>query len=174
MTRDRFPWNLNPAKARAEVDALGHDPKTIADLNQLPYVECCILETPRLQLPSLFLFNECIADTSVDGHRIPRGTVDAVLLHKAMVAESQGGTTFRPERWFIRDSSAIDQARVRDHLAFGAGPRQCPGQNMALREATIILALILRHFDDIKVNHSPNGVRGKAAFTYWPENLELR
>ncbi|KAF4718989.1 hypothetical protein FOZ63_028027, partial [Perkinsus olseni] len=42
--------SLNPhvqAKARAEVDALGHDPKTIADLNQLSYVECCILEALR-------------------------------------------------------------------------------------------------------------------------------
>ncbi|KAF4647483.1 hypothetical protein FOZ61_004108, partial [Perkinsus olseni] len=42
--------SLNPqfqTKARAEVDALGHDPKTIADLNRLSYVECCILEALR-------------------------------------------------------------------------------------------------------------------------------
>ncbi|KAF4758233.1 hypothetical protein FOZ63_024679 [Perkinsus olseni] len=169
--------SLNPhiqAKARAKVDALGHDLKTKADLNQLPYVECCILETLRLQPPGLLLLHECIADTSVEGHRIPCGTVVATLLHKAMVADSQGGTTFGPERWLTNDGVSIDQSLVRDHLAFGGGPRQCPGQNMALKEATIILALILRHFDEIKHNHSPSCVRGKATFTYGPENLELQ
>ncbi|KAF4723084.1 hypothetical protein FOZ62_019950, partial [Perkinsus olseni] len=72
-----------------------HDPKTIADLNQLPYVECCILETLRLQPPAVFLLNECIRDTVLDGKRIPSGTVVATLFRKAMVAESQGGKTFK-------------------------------------------------------------------------------
>ncbi|KAF4734290.1 hypothetical protein FOZ63_028621, partial [Perkinsus olseni] len=152
--------SLNPqfqTKARAEVDALGHDPKTIADLNRLSYVECCILEALRLQPPGLLLFNECIADTSIEGHRIPRGTVVATLLHKAMVAEAQGGTTFGPERWLTNDGVSIDQSL-----------------NMAIKEATIILALILRNFGDIKLTHSPSCVHGKAIFTYGPENLELQ
>ncbi|KAF4680239.1 hypothetical protein FOZ60_013855 [Perkinsus olseni] len=169
--------SLNPhiqAKARAEVDALRHDPKTIADLNQLPYVECCILETLRLQPPAVFLLNECIRDTVLDGKRIPSGTVVATLFRKAMVAESQGGKTFKPQRWLTHDGSAVDQSLVRDHLAFGGGPRQCPGQNMALKEATIILTLILRYFDDIKFAHSPASVRGEVSFIYGPQNLELR
>ncbi|KAF4680186.1 hypothetical protein FOZ60_013908 [Perkinsus olseni] len=189
-----YNLSLNPqiqAKARVEVDALGHDPKTIADLNKLPYVECCILETLRLQSPSRFLLNECVDDTVLDGKPVPAGTVVAVLQHQVMV-KSRGGTTYkylalwpvafnmtflnhlRPERWLTNDGVSIDRALVRDHLAFGGGPRQCPGQNMALKEATIILALILRFFDDIELNHSPSCVRGKITFTYGPENLELQ
>ncbi|KAF4684775.1 hypothetical protein FOZ60_007332 [Perkinsus olseni] len=90
--------SLNPhiqAKARAEVDTLGHDPKTIADLNQLPYVECCILETLRLQSPSVFLLHECVDDTLLDGKPVPAGTVVAVLQHQVMVSKSQGGTIYK-------------------------------------------------------------------------------
>ncbi|KAF4667516.1 hypothetical protein FOL46_002497 [Perkinsus olseni] len=171
-----YNLSLNPriqAKARAEVDALGHDPKTIADLNRLAYVECCILETLRLQSPSRFLLNECVDDTMLDGKPVPAGTVVAVLQHQVMV-KSRGGTTYKPERWLTNDGVSIDRALVRDHLAFGGGPRQCPGQNMALKEATIILASILRFFDDIRLNHLPTRVRGKITFTYGPENLELQ
>ncbi|KAF4680185.1 hypothetical protein FOZ60_013906 [Perkinsus olseni] len=134
--------SLNPhiqAKARAEVDALGHDPKTKEDLNRLPYVECCVLETLRLQPPGVVLLHESVRDTFLVGKPIPSGTVVITLQRKAMLARSQGGTTFKPERWFIPDSSEIDQGRVRDHLAFGGGPRQCPGQNMAIREAMTII-----------------------------------
>ncbi|KAF4686317.1 hypothetical protein FOZ63_002109, partial [Perkinsus olseni] len=97
---------------------------TIADLNQLPYVECCILETLRLQPPAVFLLNECIRDTVLDGKRIPCGTVVATLFRKAMVAESQGGKTFKPQRWLTHDGSAVDQSLVRDHLAFGGTRRK--------------------------------------------------
>ncbi|KAF4709030.1 hypothetical protein FOZ62_012655, partial [Perkinsus olseni] len=137
--------SLNPhiqAKARAEVDALGHDPKTIADLNQLPYVECCILETLRLQSPSVFLLHECVDDTLLDGKPVPAGTVVAVLQHQVMVSKSQGGTTYQPERWLTNDGVSIDQSL-----------------NMAIKEATMIMVLILRFFDDIRLNHSPSCVR---------------
>ncbi|KAF4656730.1 hypothetical protein FOZ61_006720 [Perkinsus olseni] len=169
--------SFNPhiqAKARAEVDALGHDPKTIADLNRLAYVECCILETLRLQPPGVVLLHECVRDTFLVGKPIPPGTVVITLQRKAMMAHSQGGTTFKPERWFIPDSSEIDQGRVRDHLAFGGGPRQCPGQNMAIKEAMTIITLILRHFDDVKNSHSPANVRGEVTFTYGPKDFELQ
>ncbi|EER03300.1 cytochrome p450, putative [Perkinsus marinus ATCC 50983] len=122
-------------KARAEVDGLGHDPDTIEDLDELVYVKCCILEALRLQPPGVLLLNECTHDTELNGHRIPSGTKVTTLLHKAMITEAQGGKNFDPERWLLPDGSSIDQARVRDHLAFGGGPRQCPGQNMAIKEA---------------------------------------
>ncbi|KAF4685753.1 hypothetical protein FOZ63_001997, partial [Perkinsus olseni] len=82
------------AKARAEVDALGRDPETMKNVDELPLVECCVLEALRLQPPAVILFHECITDTSLNGKTIPSGTSVATLLRKAMVEESQGGTTF--------------------------------------------------------------------------------
>ncbi|KAF4664307.1 hypothetical protein FOZ61_000960 [Perkinsus olseni] len=167
---------LNPciqSEARAEVDALGHDPETMEDLNLVPYIECCVLEALRLQPPSAFLLHECIADTSLNGKTVPPGTVVITLIRKAMVTTSQGGTIFKPERWLSRDGSAVDRTRAREHLAFGGGPRQCPGQNMAIIEATIVVALILRHFDGLRLRNTPENVRGEIKLTYGPKNLEL-
>ncbi|KAF4729465.1 hypothetical protein FOZ63_001866 [Perkinsus olseni] len=167
---------LNPCiqnQARAEVDALGRDPETMKDVDELPLVECCVLEALRLQPPSVMLLNECITDTSLKGKTIPSGTLVVTLLRKAMVQESQGGTNFKPERWLTHDGSAVDRPRTREHLAFGDGPRQCPGQRMALIEATTIISLILRHFDNLKLKNSPESVRGDLKFSYGPKNFEL-
>ncbi|EER09045.1 cytochrome P450, putative [Perkinsus marinus ATCC 50983] len=152
-------------KARAEVDGLGHDPDTIEDLDELVYVKCCILEALRLQPPGVLLLNECTHDTELNGHRIPSGTKVTTLLHKAMITEAQGGKNFDPERWLLPGGSSIDQARVRDHLAFGGGPRQCPGQNMAIKEAVVILTLLLRNFGSMSLTCPAASVIDVFAFT---------
>ncbi|EER19080.1 cytochrome p450, putative, partial [Perkinsus marinus ATCC 50983] len=154
-------------RARVEVDALGHDPNATEDLDRLVFVKCCILEALRLQPPAVFLLHECTHDTELDGRRIQAGTNVLTLFRKAMVADA-------PKRWLLPDGSSIDQARERDHLAFGGGPRQCPGKNMAVKEAVVILTLILRHFNSISLNCPPSFVRGEATFTYGPLNLELQ
>ncbi|KAF4738159.1 hypothetical protein FOZ62_006601, partial [Perkinsus olseni] len=151
----------------------GRDPETMKNVDELPLVECCVLEALRLQPPAVILFHECITDTSLNGKTIPSGTSVATLLRKAMVEESQGGTTFEPERWLHHGGSAVDRSRARQHLAFGGGPRQCPGQKMAIIEATIIVALILRHFDSLRFKNDPESVRGDLKFTYGPKNFEL-
>ncbi|KAF4689206.1 hypothetical protein FOZ60_001979 [Perkinsus olseni] len=46
---------LNPCiqnQARAEVDALGRDPETMKDVDELPLVECCVLEALRVSFQS--------------------------------------------------------------------------------------------------------------------------
>ncbi|KAF4719395.1 hypothetical protein FOZ62_011485, partial [Perkinsus olseni] len=137
-------------KARAEVDQLGHDPQTIEDLEGLSFIECCLLETLRVQPVAGLLPHECVETTALDGKEIQPGTVVVVMLRKAMTALSEGGTQFKPERWLDRDGSGVDRLRARDHLGFGGGPRQCPGQSMALKEGTILLATVLRRFDRIR------------------------
>ncbi|KAF4678256.1 hypothetical protein FOZ60_016847, partial [Perkinsus olseni] len=167
---------LNPciqSKARAEVDALGRDPETMTDVDELPLVECCVLEALRLQPPTVMILLESITETSLNGKTIPSGTAVVTLLRKAMVQESQGGTIFKPERWLTHDGSAVDRLRTREHLAFGGGPRQCPGQRMAIIETTIIVTLILRHFNDLRFRNSSESVRGEMMFNYGPKNLEL-
>ncbi|EER09046.1 cytochrome P450, putative [Perkinsus marinus ATCC 50983] len=161
-------------KARAEVDGLGHDPDTIEDLEELVYIKCCILEALRLEPPAVLLLHECTHDTELNGHQIPSGTNVMTLLRKVMITESQGGKTFNPERWLLPGGSSIDQARVRDHLAFGGGPRQCPGQNMAIKEAVVILTLILRHFHSMTLACPTATVRGEARLSYKPQSLELK
>ncbi|KAF4666706.1 hypothetical protein FOL47_003942 [Perkinsus chesapeaki] len=160
------------SKARKQVDQLRRDPESVTDIERMPYVEACVLEALRLQPPVPLLLHECTKDTSLAGFAIPRGTFVATMFHKAMVKE--GGTSFRPERWLIADGTAVDRALSRDHYAFGGGPRQCPGQAMGVKESTILLAMLLSHFDDIRPNGDINEVHGRLGATLMPNSLELR
>ncbi|KAF4652214.1 hypothetical protein FOL47_011219 [Perkinsus chesapeaki] len=172
--------SINPdiqSKARSEVDELGHDPEIISDIENMPFIQACIQETLRneqLRPPAAFIMHETAVTASLDGITIPAGTLVATLSRKAMTKDYQGGMIFKPDRWFVEGTSNVDLVRVRDHLAFGGGPRQCPGQSMASKEATVIMALILRYFDEIKLHPCAAGeVRGEVRFTYVPANLEI-
>ncbi|KAF4666704.1 hypothetical protein FOZ61_009388 [Perkinsus olseni] len=83
------------ARAREEVDILGHDPETNDDLDQLPFVESCILETLRLKSPVPLLVNETTANVSVRGHEVPEGTWIVTLTGKQMRSNAEGGSSFR-------------------------------------------------------------------------------
>ncbi|KAF4688436.1 hypothetical protein FOZ60_002836, partial [Perkinsus olseni] len=160
------------ARARKEVDTLGHDPETNDDLDQLPFVESCILETLRLKSPVPLLVNETTASVSVRGHEVPEGTWIVTLTGKQMRSNAEGGSSFRPQRWLASDGG-VDRARAQEHLAFGSGPRRCPGSNMAIKEGTMVLAMILRHFDNIKHSSDISKVEVKARLTYGPAKLEI-
>ncbi|KAF4754286.1 hypothetical protein FOZ63_020250 [Perkinsus olseni] len=160
------------ARARKEVDTLGHDPETNDDLDQLPFVESCILETLRLKSPVPLLVNETTASVSVRGHEVPEGTWIVTLTGKQMRSNAEGGSSFRPQRW-LTSYGGVDRARAQEHLAFGSGPRRCPGSNMAIKEGTMVLAMILRHFDNIKHSSDISKVEVKARLTYGPAKLEI-
>ncbi|KAF4692373.1 hypothetical protein FOZ62_004317, partial [Perkinsus olseni] len=162
------------AKARAEVDKLGHDPEDGEDLNKLPFVEACVIETLRVQPPGFFLLHECISKTTLAGEEIPPGTMVATLLHKAMICKEEGGTEFKPDRWILPNGEGIDTVRLRSHFAFGGGPRECPGKHLAIREGMMVVATILRHFDGIKANSDISKVHGRTRFVQAVEGLELK
>ncbi|KAF4690087.1 hypothetical protein FOZ60_000655 [Perkinsus olseni] len=152
------------AKARAEVDNLGHDPEDGEDLSKLPFV----------QPPGFFLLHECISKTTLAGEEIPPGTMVATLLHKAMICKEEGGTEFKPDRWILPNGEGIDTVRLRSHFAFGGGPRECPGKHLAIREGMMVVATILRHFDGIKANSDISKVHGRTRFVQAVEGLELK
>ncbi|EEQ99817.1 cytochrome p450, putative [Perkinsus marinus ATCC 50983] len=161
------------ARARAEVDTLGRDPETDDDLERLPFVESCIFEALRLQPPIPLLIHETTAEMSVRGHTIPIGTWIVTLTRKQMRSDAEGGTCYSPERWLSSDG-CFDRARAQERsLAFGAGPRRCPGSNLAMREAILILAMILRHFDNFKHTSSISSVEMKTTLSFQPANFEV-
>ncbi|KAF4671276.1 hypothetical protein FOL46_000374 [Perkinsus olseni] len=83
------------ARAREEVDTLGRDPDIDDDLDKLPFVESCILETLRLKSPAPVIVNETIANVSVCGHEVPVGSWIVALTGKQMRSNAEGGSFFR-------------------------------------------------------------------------------
>ncbi|KAF4683938.1 hypothetical protein FOZ60_008408 [Perkinsus olseni] len=59
--------------------------------------------------------------------------------------------SLRPVRWLTPDETDIDQAKWSKFVAFGYGPRQCPGKHLAMKEMIVFAAYLLRYFDNIRL-----------------------
>jgi cytochrome P450 len=134
------------ARARAEARSLGGRPATLADLPALGFCQRVFKEAMRLYPPVYLAARQTIADVSLGGYDLPRGTVCLIspfALHR------------RPELWPDPDrfdpsrfEPAAEEARHRQaYLPFGAGPRTCIGIHFALMEGPIVLATLLERVE---------------------------
>ncbi|KAF4716158.1 hypothetical protein FOZ62_019831, partial [Perkinsus olseni] len=83
------------ARARAEVDLLGHDPETSEDLDNLPFIESCLIESIRLQPAIAVLGHEAMTEVSVGGKKVAAGTMVLTLLRKHLRTSAGGGSQFK-------------------------------------------------------------------------------
>jgi len=102
---------------------------------------------------------------------MPAGTRILLLTRKAGMRDVDRAPEFRPERWLEdSDVAAPDQ---KSFLTFGAGPRFCPGRNLAFLEAKTALAMIARNFE-ISFDPTAEPVTELLGFTMSPKNLRVR
>ncbi|KAF4705786.1 hypothetical protein FOZ63_028039 [Perkinsus olseni] len=145
---------LNPRaqeRARDEVLKLEHDPESYEELQQLPFLHACILETLRLDLLGPVLPIRALTNCVLADKPIAAGT-RVLIMHKKILERScDRGTEFRPVRWLTPDETDIDQAMWSKFVAFGYGPRQCPGKHLAMKEMIVFAAYLLRYFDNIRL-----------------------
>lgn len=141
---------LNPRvfqKAQAIVDAvyLQRGEITIESLKELNYLPAIVKETLRLySVASGSTSLEATRNTVVAGIAVPPGT----KVFWSMLAAGRDPDTypqpeeFLPERWLEGD-------RINSSLPmvdFGSGLHRCLGENLAMLEATMMLAYLLRYF----------------------------
>ncbi|WP_102126745.1 cytochrome P450 [Deinococcus planocerae] len=130
-------------RVQAEVrEVLGDRAPTAADARTLPLLNACLQETLRLYPPAWLVPRQATGPVTVAGVPLPEGTnvsVNILLLQRNARYWSEPDA-FRPERW-------LGGGRTPDaFMPFGAGARMCIGNHLALMEATIIAALVLRDF----------------------------
>ncbi|GAB2282499.1 hypothetical protein Dimus_017041 [Dionaea muscipula] len=174
-------------KAQVEIDtvlALGRT--TFESLKKLQYIRLIVVEALRLYpQPPLLIRRALKSDTlpggykgEKDGYSIPPGTdifLSVYNLHRSPYFWDHPHE-FRPERFLeqrkiedLEQWSGFDPSRspgalypnevVSDFafLPFGGGPRKCVGDQFALMESTIALALLLQKFD-VELKGSPESV----------------
>lgn len=146
-------------RAQAEVDETwGRNegiPEGEVDLAALPYISACVLETLRWRPPlPLSVPRMCLTDQTIDGYQIPAG---ATVVSNVWAIQHDPDTydrpdDFEPER-FLRNplgtkfpSEEHDSRKSPLHV-FGVGRRACPGDQLALYQLRITIAVLLWAFD---------------------------
>ncbi|MCW3791966.1 bifunctional cytochrome P450/NADPH--P450 reductase [Paenibacillus sp. LS1] len=160
------------AKAQAEVDQILKDPvPTYNQVRNLKYVRMVLNEALRLwpTAPAFSLYAK--EDTVLAGqYPLQKGDSVSVLipkLHRDREAWGDDVEEFRPERF--EDPSKVPHDAYKP---FGNGQRACIGQQFALQEATLVLGMVLKHFDFI--DHSDYQLKVKETLTLKPDNFTIR
>ncbi|XP_010060929.2 cytochrome P450 734A1 [Eucalyptus grandis] len=113
------------------------------NLNELKTVTMVLNETLRLYSPAVTVTRQTLKDVHLGDLQIPAKT-ELYLAFSTVHRD--------PEIWG-KDADEFNPARFmkpRKHLAaflgFGLGPRTCVGQNLAMVEAKVVLAMLVRRF----------------------------
>ncbi|MFM1652948.1 bifunctional cytochrome P450/NADPH--P450 reductase [Brevibacillus sp. B_LB10_24] len=159
-------------KAYEEVDRVLTDSvPTYEQVLQLKYVRMILQESLRLwpTAPQFGLFAK--EDTLIGGqYPIKKGESVSVILpqlHRDKGAWGEDAEQFRPERF-------EDPAKVPNHAykPFGNGQRACIGMQFALHEATLVLGMILQHFQ--LIDHRNYQLKVKQTLTLKPDDFTMR
>jgi cytochrome P450 len=133
-------------KLEEELDtALGGRPPDYSDLAHLPYTRMVIDEAMRLYPPAWGFSRQALSDDELGGFHLPAGWLAFVIpyvLHR-LPAFWKDPESFDPER-FSPEASASRPKFV--YLPFGAGPRQCIGNQFALIESQLVVATLAQQY----------------------------
>jgi cytochrome P450 len=165
------------AHVQQEVDeALGEDGmlRDIRDAERLSYLEAVAFETMRLKSVFPILFLGANQEVELGGVRIPQGTAIFLLTRTCGMQESEfaDADRFYPGRWMGMNGCPVPGHNPKAFVPFGAGPRFCPGRNLALLEMKSAMAMLFRNF---AVTETPAAepVEERYGFLMAPERLSV-
>ncbi|KAF2099883.1 cytochrome P450 [Rhizodiscina lignyota] len=153
---------LNPRvvqKAQEELDRVVGCERlpTWSDEKNLPYLRAMIKETLRWRPLNQFGMSHATSeDDWYKGYFIPKGSIVTISWWLVAIHYDQERypepDTFKPERYLNHSQPAAEYINVsdpyeRDHFAYGAGRRVCPGVHVAERSLFINAARTLWGFD---------------------------
>jgi cytochrome P450 len=162
------------AEEASEVLGEQRFPERYETIEQLPYGEAVVRESMRLKPVAPILGLEPLNETTICDTQIPAGTRVLLLTRQASLRSGgfQRADEFDPARW-LHDGEETNGTRdPKNFLAFGGGPRFCPGRNLAFLESKCALSMVARNF--VIERDDEHGPDERFAFTMIPYGLRVR
>jgi cytochrome P450 len=130
-------------KLHAELDAaLGGKLPTMGDLPKLEFTSNIVQEAVRLYPPFWLIYRTPVTPDEIAGYHVEPG--DYIFICPYVIHRDpqfwDTPSTFNPDRF------PAEPANKLAYIPFGAGPRRCIGEQMALMEATLSLASIAQRY----------------------------
>ncbi|MEA5592987.1 cytochrome P450 [Rivularia sp. UHCC 0363] len=144
--------SLNPRvfqQAQSIVDQVWQNQGAIniESFKELSYISAIIKETLRLySIASGSTALEAEREFSIEGQVIPRGTIiswSMLAAGRDPEVYSPKPEEFMPERWLDKSKETTQLPMIH----FGSGSHRCLGEHLSMLEATVMLSLLLHHFD---------------------------
>lgn len=110
-------------------------------------VTMILREVLRLYPSAVTMTRNTYKETQLGEKTIPAGveiTIPILLVQHDEELWGDDAKEFKPER-FAEGVSKVTKGQL-SYFPFGAGPRVCIGQNFAMIEAKLVVAVILQHF----------------------------
>ncbi|WJX37058.1 hypothetical protein P8452_24870 [Trifolium repens] len=135
-------------RARAEVLQICSGSNPDFDmLSKMKLLTMVIQESLRLYPPTPLLSRKTFKDMKFGNIDVPKGTdlwIFMITMHTNPNIWGDDAYKFNPERFANGTVGACKHPHV--YMPFGVGPRVCLGQNLAMLELKMLLALILSNF----------------------------
>lgn len=161
---------------RKEVDELlGNDAwlKEYGLHKKFHYLEGIANETMRIQPVAPIILNEPTEDIDVLGYHFDKGTSVVILPRVAANSDTYFTDAYKmmPERWIQATKCPVHD--VHAFVPFGAGPRYCPGRNLAYLEIKLVLSMLFKNFE-IEMLTKHEEVNEIMAFTMMASDFRVR
>lgn len=117
------------------------------DVVKLKTLSMILNESLRLYPPTIATIRRAKVDVELGGYRIPRGTeilIPIVAVHHDQALWGNDANEFNPARF--SEGGARASKHPMAFIPFGLGVRTCIGQNLAMLQAKLALAIILQRF----------------------------
>lgn len=115
------------------------------DLNNLPFLDACFTEVLRVHPVDFRAFRRVTSPTKIPltDIEVPVNLLIKVPLHSLHFDPElfEDPFTFNPQRWL---NSRTEVMKNCSFMAFGAGPRMCPGSHFASLNAKLVMINILK------------------------------